>query len=256
MKFTSITAVLNSEDWIDGFLQHLKPFDKRIVVISDYDYNGKPVKNNPKTEKIAKKYANVYHGKWKNQEDRKNFAIEKSDADWIANIDIDMFFTQKAQENMMAWIKDNSQETAVWFVKLEQYFKSPFAKTVFRKKNIGWYPMFVNVKKGYRYTFPLKCNIKGTDFNSRIPESIAKGYHFSYVRTEEGMKEKLKTFSHSHEVVGNWYERIWKFDGDIKHLGSFGATSPEECKSIELVKIPFEIWDKLPKWCKKEYPYA
>ena len=256
--FASITATLNTEDWIEGFLKGLDVFDKRIVVLSNYDYNGNPIDNNDKTEELAKKYADVYHGDWKNQEDRKNHAIEVSKADWIANIDTDMFFTKEAMVNMMKWVENHKGEVQVWWVRLGQYFKNPFYKTIFRNEDAGWYPMWVHAANGLRYKNPLKCNIDGYGNNKhRIPEDVAIGYHFSYVRTDEAMVEKLKTFSHTKEVSGSWYKEKWLASEEIglDKINDLSVTTPREWKGIEKSEIPYEIWERLPKWCRKKYPF-
>lgn len=45
--------------------------------------------------------------------------------------------------------------------------------------------------------------------------------HLSYVRTDEEMREKLRSFAHAAEVLPRWFERTWKAwdaDHDLENL--------------------------------------
>ncbi len=35
-------------------------------------------------------------------------------------------------------------------------------------------------------------------------------YHFSFARRPSKMREKLMTYSHAHEILNGWYERVWQ----------------------------------------------
>jgi glycosyltransferase involved in cell wall biosynthesis len=42
-----------------------------------------------------------------------------------------------------------------------------------------------------------------------VPKDRLMCYHFSYARDDKYLRNKLKGWSHSHEVVPNWYEEKW-----------------------------------------------
>lgn len=44
----------------------------------------------------------------------------------------------------------------------------------------------------------------------RVPFELAACYHLSYVRTDEEVRDKLSSFSHSSEILPGWYENVWK----------------------------------------------
>jgi hypothetical protein len=41
-------------------------------------------------------------------------------------------------------------------------------------------------------------------------QSHARLHHMSYVRSDEEMLAKIHSFEHHFEVLGDWYERVWK----------------------------------------------
>jgi len=64
-----------------------------------------------------------------------------------------------------------------------------------------------------------------------LPRSMCVMHHPSYVATDEEMKSKIESFSHSHEFVPQWYERVWK--GGTLELHNFHPTHPPMYRSLQ-----------------------
>ncbi len=62
---------------------------------------------------------------------------------------------------------------------------------------------------------PLRCRFTGNNKTNswgavhHLEPSQVKFYHFSFARSPEKMREKLLTYSHAHEILDGWFERVW-----------------------------------------------
>ena len=78
-----------------------------------------------------------------------------------------------------------------------------FKLTRISRAGKSWIPLPVPC----RFTGNNKTNSWGDVYH--IPPDRVVFYHFSYARSPEKMREKLRTFSHAHEIREGWYERVW-----------------------------------------------
>jgi hypothetical protein len=60
-------------------------------------------------------------------------------------------------------------------------------------------------------------------------------HHLSYVGTNQRIRRKLETFSHSHEIVEDWFETIWKGWDSNPGLKNLHPTHPGAFGWIENV---------------------
>ncbi len=67
----------------------------------------------------------------------------------------------------------------------------------------------------------------------------AEFHHFSYVRTNEEMQEKIAGSEHNHEWVPDWYEKVWLpwrlADANLHPV------IPEQFKYVDINPVPDEI---------------
>ncbi len=74
-------------------------------------------------------------------------------------------------------------------------------------------------------------------------------YHFSFARRPDKMREKLRTYSHAHEVLEGWYERVWMRWPSMREMTDLNPVDPP--------KLPRAIYQEpsdLPE-VMKSHPY-
>ena len=83
-----------------------------------------------------------------------------------------------------------------------------------------------------------------------VPRRVAVCHHFSYARTTARIEQKLRNFSHQHEVIPNWFENVW-LGWDRDHaLENLHPTNPPEYRRavpVEESAIP-EAMRAHPYW--------
>jgi hypothetical protein len=73
-----------------------------------------------------------------------------------------------------------------------------------------------------------------------LPPSVILMHHFSYARSDEFVKNKLATFEHSHEILPDWYEKVWLgFKPGDRNFHPCSA--PQYSTAVEV------NWNMLPK---------
>ena len=59
-----------------------------------------------------------------------------------------------------------------------------------------------------------------------------KFYHFSYARLPQKMLEKLRTFSHAHEIPTDWYTRVWQAWPSHRSMTNLNPVDPPKFPRI------------------------
>ena len=114
----------NSEDTIADCLESLKPMDGELIVVDS--------KSEDRTGEIAERMgAKVYSRSFVNFSDQRNFAMQKTHADWVLYIDSDEITTDKFCKEVLMVIKNYDSSSGVG-----GYFIS--RKTFFLKKDWGF----------------------------------------------------------------------------------------------------------------------
>lgn len=82
-------------------------------------------------------------------------------------------------------------------------------------------------------------------------------HHLSYAGPDERIERKLSTWSHRHEVVEDWYRKVWKAwdtDPTIRNLHPTHPKAYGFAERIELAEILAGAWDERPVASEPEVP--
>ncbi len=99
-----------------------------------------------------------------------------------------------------------------------------------------------------RFTGNNKTNSWGSVYH--IPPDRAVFYHFSYARRPAKMYEKLRTFSHAHEIPEDWYERVWLAWARDRAMTNLNPVDPPKFPRV-VKQDPADLPEVL-----RDHPYA
>jgi len=242
MKFGAITLCFNEEDFIGGCLD-LLDVDVKVVVISDKTFQGEVLPKD-KSEKIAlSKGAIVIRCTTSDQWEMRNIGmalLEGMGIDNVFIVDADVFFEKEVLDKYKMFIERNPVE--VYYAKKRFFFKRASYEAICPNDKGG----ILCLKSTERMdrNDPHYCDNNDKDKIYIPVEDLGYCYHFSYVRTPEKMKEKIKSFSHAKQVRSDWFEKVFmKFTPDMK---CFSPTNPYDFTECKVVELPKEIKNKIP----------
>lgn len=230
----SVTNVHNEEELLMGFL-HLMDVDLRVIIISDYTYSGKLVKHD-NSEKIALRNNKVIVIRTReyNQSIMRNLGLSLLQGEGIEYTfiaDADEWYPRETLENYKRFINDT--KALAYRTKMLYSFRKPEYHAVAPKDG----GTIIAMRTDLRLDPNEKRDWKGEVVD--IPENLGKVHHFSYVRSPKKIKEKIKSFSHAHEVRPNWYKEVFlPFTPDMKN---FAPTNPYDFTECRIINLPEEI---------------
>lgn len=246
MKFGTVTPVLREEDMIGGFLDSWK-VDVNIIIISDLSFQGNKLEHD-KSEQIAiDKGAIVIRCKTSDQYEMRNLGMALASGlgmDYVFVPDVDFRIEQKVLSAYKNFI-ERVQVDIFYSKKLDFVGKYNYQVLAPRDKG-GNTCLRVNLRfdnKDPHFNTPENRALRKWEY---VPtEELGYIYHFSFVRSEQKIREKLLNYSHAKEVIPNWFDDVFKnINPKMKNVA---PTVADDYTEIKVVEIPEEIKKTLPK---------
>lgn len=156
--------------------------------------------------------------------------IERDGYKWVWIVDADEFYTDDEAEKLWAWFLDvSSRHPEVCGAKCTWY-------TYWR--SLKWR---IDPPENFHPNIIVKpsCRIATSrhlvpEQQSRImdvPRDICMARHYSWAHTPEYVQRKLATWTHAHQVVPDWFRRVfmaWKPGSDMRNLNPSEPTAYQE----------------------------
>jgi glycosyltransferase involved in cell wall biosynthesis len=202
-----ITVAFNEPDLIGPCIKQFDGFNfPHLVLVSKKPWRGDYVMD--ETWAKAKMYlrnGQVIVDEWPNQAAQFNFGLHllhEEGVDWALIVDADEFYTPEDIGRLVGQIR-TTQYDAILATNMDVYWKSPEYKIIPDQYD---YPVIaIKTNKRFKDKRHVESDVTTTNTHGDITL-----HHMSYVRTNEQMKKKIKTFEHSHEFnTDQWYEDIW-----------------------------------------------
>lgn len=272
MKIVAVYCIYNEENYIEYSIKSIYDFvDKIIICLSQAPYiayNSKArdiVKSKDKTEEIVNRLARndkkikIIDGVWDSEVEHRNAAIKyciDNNYDYYFLIDADEMYRKDHLEAISREIAAHP-EIGTFVIKCAIFWRS-FRYRIPAEK-VAWCPRrifkvttkrkILGIKFPYNFRFigENKTNSLGEVYH--IPSNKAIFYHFSYAKTFKDMKEKLSTFSHAHQILDGWYEKVWLKWPQNRQMPNIHPTNPEKFPMVECVD-PKDLPDVI-----KNHPY-
>jgi len=242
MKVAACICVYNETHLLKACLKQFPEWvDQILVLVSRYPWKGAGSNKQHETHDLLKSVKDE-RVKWqivncKNEQDQRNLGIGiLNEYDWVITLDADEYFTSKGweeiRENMEDWGSCN-----LLVAKMRTYWKT---------SDYRWDP-------GDTHMPTIAVRPKTTSFfdKRQVTEILQRQvrpdlYHFSWVRTDEEVYQKVQNYMHASDFDGMaWYGNIWKAwsedkANEMKNLRPYGDAqtravfdpAPQEIKDL------------------------
>ena len=126
MKISVVIITYNEERRLEAALKSVSDVAAEIIVVDRF--------SNDETVKIAKKYTDrIFHRKWTNFADQKNFANSKASYPWILSLDADERLSPELRDEILQ-IKEGEPEYAGFSMPRQVFYLGKWIR------HSGWYP--------------------------------------------------------------------------------------------------------------------
>ena len=234
MKIGAVYCVYNEDEYIAYSIRSILDFADRVYVLlgsAPYSaYNAaarEQFRDADQTEAIVRGLAQaspkitLVTGVWDAERDHRNAGLQlcvRDRMDYYFLVDGDEVYRQDHLERLREDLAAHP-EASQFIIKCDLFWRS------FRYRipadDLGWMPR--RVFKLTRWSalgkshlpVPIRCRFTGNNKTNswgavhHVDPQRAIFYHFSFARRPDKMREKLRTYSHAHEVLDGWFERVW-----------------------------------------------
>jgi GT2 family glycosyltransferase len=191
--------------------------DAIYFIVSDKPWNGR-VASALNMRKVIKELPDpsdkirIVEGSWDTEAAQRNAglaALSENGFFYCLVLDADEVFDPSSLNSLLELAAEKPYIDA-WYISMRTYWKSPY----FRIEPPESYKpaSLIRVNRSL-FTSGRKVDVLQGE---EVPESKCIMHHLSYARSDEEVQRKLETFSHSHEIVPGWFERVWK-GWDLNH---------------------------------------
>lgn len=205
LKIAICTIAYNEADFIRQCVTQWRPYH-HVVLLSTKPWNGVPQPYDD-TGSLAKAAgAEVITRYWENEATQRNWGLAYLYAyDYVLIVDPDEFYTKADREKI---VNNLSGDHAYRLERMVTYWKTH--DFVFNPPD-SHKPIIAVDPKRVRF-FEHRSIGKATD---AVPEFFAPlipvtCHHFSWVRSDRKVAEKIATYSHADIIPPLWYDEVWK----------------------------------------------
>ena len=201
-------------------IENAKPYVDKIFIgypELSWRYGSSKRTENPtayeNVAKLADKNIEIIRGAWERDEDTRNSLLKAARGqqfDWIIIQDADEFYSDESWRVLIGYLKSSrSQSQSVINVPLYTFWKTPsfVIEEPHHGMKAGQACFAINCKhKEIQFTFSRTTNANSIHY---IDEPC---YHYSYVLSDQEVKNKIKTWAHSNDffIPNLWYQIKWK----------------------------------------------
>ena len=234
MKIAAVYCVYNEEEYIEYSLRSILDFVDRIYVLlgaapySAYNAKAREQFQVPdRTEAIVRTLAQAHptitliKGVWDSEREHRNAVLTRcfrEGFEYYFLVDGDEIYRQDHLANLREDLAAHP-EAGQFIIKCDLFWRS-FRYRI-PAQDLAWMPR--RIFKLTRWSelgkshlpVPLRCRFTGNNKTNswgtvyHLDPQRVIFYHFSFARRPEKMREKLLTYSHAHEILDGWFERVW-----------------------------------------------
>lgn len=214
MKFGAAVPILNEWRFAPAVLgQLLKVCDRVVVLRGRKSLSGAPAELLPVP--LLDSRVELVTGSWSSEHATRNAGMELlSDCDYVFVVDSDEILSERSLRLLMLGCEKGHRSLSCQFY---TYWKTPEYR-IHPPESIA---APVVVRRDVRFERLRLFSGEHTWMSGPVV------HHFSYVRTDDEVREKLRLFGHAAEVVPDWFERVWKRWDDNHELENLHPTHPE-----------------------------
>ncbi len=211
-KFAVCTIVYNDEVNVKACIKNWKGVvDKHLVLVSETPWKGEVYKCDKSYDIALDMGVDAVLGRWVSEADQRNWGLARLyDYDHVLIVDADEFFTRENQEKILdfldalEWCPVSTPKNTHVYWKTYEYVLDPGDES---RMILSVDPKSVLFTEARTIKF---INGNG-DTNHYLKHPDVASHHFSYVKTNEAVLQKLTSYEHAESIVGlrEWYENVW-----------------------------------------------
>lgn len=234
MKIAAVYCVYNEEEYIEYSIRSILHFvDHVFVLLSQLPYSAYNAKAreqfhvSDRTQAIVQRLAvespkvTLVSGTWDSEMDHRNAGMtlcRRARAGYYFLVDGDEVYRADHLDNLREELLAHP-EAGQFIIKCDLFWRSfryriPADDQTWMPRRMFKITPWSELGKSHlpvplpsRFTGNNKTNSWGQVHH--IDPRRVIFYHFSFARSPERMREKLSTYSHAHEILNGWYERVW-----------------------------------------------
>lgn len=211
-RIAAVCCVYDDTDWLIPTVQSVYPaVGAYLFFINRHPWAGTPTDNTSTLRTIEslpdpEKKMRIIQDEWPDEVAQRNYSIafaQHLGFDYSMVVDADEIYHTQQLERIISHVCAHA-EIGCWHMRWFTYWKSP----LYRIDPVEPYdpPVFIkHGSGGYVETRNVRCTT-----HQLVPPSLGMCHHMSYARTDEQIHRKLTMFSHSHQIIPDWFERVWK----------------------------------------------
>jgi glycosyltransferase involved in cell wall biosynthesis len=202
------TIAYNEVEWIQGCIRQFRPFVARhVVLVSSKPWFGEAGKDDGTAEAARKECAEVHVQHWHSEAEQRNWGLAQvKDFDYVFIVDADELYTRSGIEAMVASLR-GSREFYFRIREMRTYWKT--TDYIFAPIDSWDKPVVAVDPKRVRFYKQRQVeNVSGAPLPaaSTLPATL---HHMSWVRSDEKVREKIRSRSYAPHIRPEWYEKVW-----------------------------------------------
>ncbi len=253
-SFAACYCTYDDAEWLGYSLASIYPAVNAIyLLVAARPWNG-PFTSPDETLLVIRNFPDpdgkirLLRGEWTSEVEQRNAALVLAAGDthdYCFIIDSDEIYDTPALARMLEYVRARP-EIGCWHCWFIVYWKTPQFRIDPPEQHHP--PVFLKLHAGAFVEY-RNCI---ADSHELIPAEVGFCHHMSYARTDEQIQRKIQSFSHSHQIDPEWFEKKWKtWDSDHSvgdlcpyNPGVFEGTAevPESALPKVLLTLPREQW--------------
>lgn len=228
-----LTNVFKEKDYLPGCIKQFSQYNLHHIVLANTKSWHGEYQNDDSAALAETLGAETYQSAWPTEAEQFNFGLERLQqigCSWALIVDADERYLQSDIKLLKKEITacDSQDFGIIRTRQMKVFWKSP---DYIMPHDTGNGPI-IATRTNHRFTHARSIPSLNIYF------SAVTLYHFSYVRNDEAMLKKIRTFSHANEFdVESWYKNVWlKWTPEMRNLHPTIPNShpvalyaPEEC---------------------------
>jgi len=251
-SFAACYCTYDDTEWLHASLESVYPvIDAIYVLVSSRPWNG-AYTSPDKTIQLVESFPDplkkirLVRGDWASEVEQRNFGLRLLASEGHSHcfiIDADEIYDTDALGRMLQLAKSRP-EIDCWHCWFIIYWKSPRYRIDPPEKHHP--PVFLKIGTGVFIEY-RNC-VAGS--HELIAPEIGFCHHMSYARSDNQIRRKIETFSHSHQIDSDWFEKKWlgwDKDKSVRDLCPYNPGVYERT-----VEVPEEALPKILRNTKRE----
>jgi hypothetical protein len=256
MSINAVYVMFDDLEYLDLSLSTVtQVMDQAYILLNEKTWRGNYTRDTEQVKKDLTSIVDKYPGKvqvietnFNEEHEQRNFGIEisrQNGFEWSLIIDTDEFYTVSQLQMLkhvpigFPGIQSVNSVSAHWYT----YWKYQDKTLYVISPPEGFRPIILIDNNRFIFTDKRSGSPVNGDFQTLSPPFQTLAFHhFSYCRSDEYIQKKLATTSHSHEILPDWYKKVWlDWKPGMRNLHPVSPGVYQTAVPVDMNTLPVEI---------------